>query len=475
MDYIDWSGFKMLETELNGRLVKIVFPNCKPNGKLVMKTEYFEDFPNTQIALVEMGYHLIYIANKTRWFVPEDADAKKALIDYMAENYNTERRAALIGMSCGGLHAIYFASAYPEYVACMHLDAPVVNLLSCPGGVGKRNDGMMSEFTSHTGMTLSNLMTYRNHPYDHIPRIIENKIPVILVAGDSDMSVPFDENGIYLKEAYEKTEIPFKFIMKPGCGHHPHGLEDPKEIVDFIEENYLESKWNGYPLVKIQLNGRNVQIVLPNCAPNGKLALKTEYFGAFPNTQIALLEKGYHLAYIENQTRWFVPGDDDAKADLVEYMAENYGTQKKAALIGMSCGGLQAIYFAAKYPQYVACIHLDAPVVNLLSCPACLGKSTIDAMDEFTEFTGMTLNDLTVYRNHPLDNIPKLIEKKIPVILIAGDSDDVVPYDENGIFVKEAYEKTDIPFKVIVKPGCNHHPHGLQDPTEIVEFIESNY
>ena len=233
--------------------------------------------------------------------------------------------------------------------------------------------------------------------------------------------------------------------------------------------------WNGFRLFKTQIDGREAQIVLPNCEPNGKLAIKTEYFGAFPNTQIALLEKGYYIAGIENKTRWFVPGDDDAKAALVDYMAQNYGTQKKAALIGMSCGGLQAIYFAAKYPEYVACIHLDAPVINLLSCPAAIGKATSEMMEEFSNATGMSLLDLTVYRNHPLDNIPKLIENRIPVILIAGDSDEIVPYDENGIFVKQAYEKTDIPFKVIVKPGCNHHPHGLENPKEIVDFIEENY
>ena len=156
-------------------------------------------------------------------------------------------------------------------------------------------------------------------------------------------------------------------------------------------------------------------------------------------------------------------------------MSENFGIQKKAVLIGMSCGGLQAIYFASKYPEYVACIHLDAPVVNYLSCPAGAGKATSEMMEEFTNFTGMTLDDLTVYRNHPLDNICHLVENKIPVILIAGDSDEIVPYDENGIFVKEAYEKAGLPIKVIVKPGCNHHPHGLEDPIEIIEFIESNY
>ena len=172
-------------------------------------------------------------------------------------------------------------------------------------------------------------------------------------------------------------------------------------------------------MAETSIEDREVKIVLPNCTPNGKLAIKTEYFDAFPNTQIALLEKGYHIAYISNSTRWFLPGDDDAKASLTEYMYQNYGTQKKAALIGMSCGGLQAIYFAAKYPQYVSCIHLDAPVLNYLSCPAGLGKSTNEMMEEFVGATGMNLIDLTVYRNHPFDNIHKLIENKIPVIAFA--------------------------------------------------------
>ncbi len=237
----------------------------------------------------------------------------------------------------------------------------------------------------------------------------------------------------------------------------------------------MYTDWNGYRMTVCEIDQREVKIVLPNSAPNGKLVIKTEYFDAFPNSQIALLEKGYHLAYIANKTRWFAPGDEDAKARLVEYMAENFGTQRKAALIGMSCGGLQAIYFAAKYPEYVSVIYLDAPVTNYLSCPAGVGKGTDSMMEEFVNATGKTLLDLLPYRNHPFDNIPKLIESKIPVILVAGDSDGIVPYDENGILVKEAYEKTGIPIKTIIKPGCDHHPHGLENPTEIVEFIEANY
>ena len=39
----------------------------------------------------------------------------------------------------------------------------------------------------------------------------------------------------------------------------------------------------------------------------------------------------------------------------------------------MSCGGLCAINFAAKYPDLVSVLYLDAPVVNLLSCPMGFG------------------------------------------------------------------------------------------------------
>ncbi|MBD5394683.1 MAG: hypothetical protein HDR71_10515 [Lachnospiraceae bacterium] len=39
-------------------------------------------------------------------------------------------------MSCGGLHAINYASLFPEDIAVLYLDAAVLNLLSCPMGFG---------------------------------------------------------------------------------------------------------------------------------------------------------------------------------------------------------------------------------------------------------------------------------------------------------------------------------------------------
>ena len=233
----------------------------------------------------------------------------------------------------------------------------------------------------------------------------------------------------------------------------------------------------GYKQENIVILDRDAIVVYPKeGTSNGKWVLKTEYFGAFPDTEIKLLEKGYHVAHVVNKTRWYVHEDNAARAALAEYMHRSLGLSQKCVIVGMSCGGMQGIYFGAVYPQYVSCMYLDAPVVDLLSVVFGLGK-TRNCPDheffqrEFTKDKNMTLVDTMSYREHPLDYIPRLMENRIPLVLVSGDSDTVVCFDENGRFLKEAYEKSDIPFELHIKPGGDHHPHGLCDNTPIVDFI----
>lgn len=140
-------------------------------------------------------------------------------------------------MSCGGMHAVYFAAKYPERIAALYLDAPVLNLLSCPAGVGLAGDEMYEEFVRDTGMTKSDLINYRNHPIDHIDALLRHNIPIFLVAGDSDSTVPYVENGKVLYEYYCKNGGDITQIVKPGCDHHPHGLTDNAPLIAFAERN----------------------------------------------------------------------------------------------------------------------------------------------------------------------------------------------------------------------------------------------
>jgi hypothetical protein len=234
-----------------------------------------------------------------------------------------------------------------------------------------------------------------------------------------------------------------------------------------------EVLWNGFKRIDFEFEGREAILVFPQVPDKNKnWMIKTEYFGAFPNLEIEMIKRGWHLAYIKNITRWCLDEDLDLKKRFADYLTAEYGLHKKCVPIGMSCGGLIASKFAARHPEYVQALYLDAPVMNFLSCPAGIGKAGNDLMQEFIDATGMNLIDLINYRENPVDKMDILIQNNIPVIMVYGDSDDVVPYDENGQILEEYYRKNNGNITVFGKENCGHHPHGLIDNTSIIELIE---
>ncbi len=236
------------------------------------------------------------------------------------------------------------------------------------------------------------------------------------------------------------------------------------------------SVWSGFKRLDFKFNGRNCILICPDNACEGnKWLYKTEYFDAFPQMEIEMLKKGYHLAYMQNTTRLCPESDTDMRPLFCEFLSKEFGLNSKCALVGMSCGGMQAVYFAAKYPQYVAAAYLDAPVMNYLSWPFALGVSEGDCSQEFIENMGMTLSDMLNFRNHPIDQKEKLLKSGVPIMLVSGDSDKTVPFCENGQLLYDYFKAHGGNIELIIKPGGDHHPHGLPDNTPIVEFIQKYY
>jgi len=136
---------------------------------------------------------------------------------------------------------------------------------------------------------------------------------------------------------------------------------------------------------------------------------------------------------------------------------------------------MQAIYLSAAAPERIALCYIDAPVTNFLSCPGCVGASTIDCFEEFFKAKGLSMADLINYRNHPIDVVSKMIESGVSVFLVCGDSDQVVPYEENGAHLYRMYKEAGGAIELILKPGCDHHPHGLEDNTPLIAAAEKAY
>ena len=240
MTYSDWNGFKRLDFTFEDRRAILVFPKNEGfgTGHWACKMEYFGAFPQLECELLENGFHLAYMENKNRWGCDIDHDARVRFADYLKKEYGLSHKFIPVGMSCGGLHSVNFASRYPDRVSVLYLDAPVMNLLSCPMGFGVGgsldNGGGWQELVNAYGFTISSLLTYREHPIDRIPTLIAHKLPVALVYGDSDPVVPYIEIGKVLEDAYRKADLPLYCVGKADCGHHPHGLEDNGELLAFI-------------------------------------------------------------------------------------------------------------------------------------------------------------------------------------------------------------------------------------------------
>lgn len=229
--------FERIDFDFEGREAILVFPKkANENKNWLLKTEYFEAFPEFEAEMLEQGWHRAYISNKTRWCLDEDLDIKKRFADYLIKEYGLYKKCVPVGMSCGGLIGSKFAAKYPEYVSALYLDAPVLNLLSCPADMGVGKSGMMEEFVNATGITASELICYREHPLDKMDILLKNNIPIIMVYGDSDDIVPYSENGEVLEKYYRDNGGIIKVIGKNNCGHHPHGLPDNSVIVEFVEK-----------------------------------------------------------------------------------------------------------------------------------------------------------------------------------------------------------------------------------------------
>lgn len=237
----------------------------------------------------------------------------------------------------------------------------------------------------------------------------------------------------------------------------------------------MSEKWNGFACKRFVFEAHDAIVVMPEeGTANGHLAVKTEYWDAFPEAaEIELLKNGFHLCYIKNDNRFATDPELDRKARFVRYVQAEYQLKPQCVPVGMSCGGLIAIKFAARYPELIKCMYLDAPVVNYMSWPCGFGKS-LSRVENSEILSALNLSDvseLLSYREMPLDKLPALVANRIPVILVSGDCDLSVPFCENGVWIQKAYKDAGVPIEVHIKPGGGHHPHGLPDSAPVISFI----
>jgi len=199
-----------------------------------------------------------------------------------------------------------------------------------------------------------------------------------------------------------------------------------------------------------------------------------EFFDHRPMADLALLDKGYHLTYMNVGNTFGAPSAIDHLDKFYDEMTKRYRLNKKTVLEGFSRGGLYAYNFAYRNPRRVASIYGDAPVCDFRSWPGGKGKST-GSKDDWIALMRLygfkNEGEALSYKFNPIDELVPLAQARVPILHVVGSADTDVPVAENTDIVVERYKKLGGEIEVIRKPGGLHHPHSLDDPTPIVDFI----
>ncbi|MGL4942725.1 MAG: alpha/beta hydrolase family protein [Thermoguttaceae bacterium] len=232
--------------------------------------------------------------------------------------------------------------------------------------------------------------------------------------------------------------------------------------------------WNGFDCYDFSIAERPCKVVVPKKTADGKpWVWRAVFFGHEPQVEVALLERGYHVAFVECSDLLGSPQMLKERDAFYKYLTEQHGFSPKPVLLGMSRGGLCSLRWAIANPKLVSSIYVDAPVLDFKSWPGGKGKGHGSSSDwqQVLKVYGLTEDEALAFKGNPIDALEPLAKEKVPIIIVYGDADDVVPHDENTLIFAERYKKLGAPIKLIVKPGVGHHPHSLKDPTPIVGFI----
>ncbi len=230
------------------------------------------------------------------------------------------------------------------------------------------------------------------------------------------------------------------------------------------------SKWNGFDRVDFELSGRKCLVVFPNQAAAGKPWIwRTEFFNHEPQADLALLARGWHVAYMDAKNMYGAPKAISLFGGFYAHVVVRFGLAQRVVLEGFSRGGLYAFNFALAHPTRVAALYLDAPVLDIRSWPGRNRQSK--EWPECLEAYGLTEETLAGFRQ-PLDRVVTLAKAGVPILAVCGEADRTVPFAENTAILEQRYRQAGGTIEVILKPGVDHHPHSLVDPKPIVDFLE---
>jgi pimeloyl-ACP methyl ester carboxylesterase len=421
----------------------VVVPHAAAPGKpWSWRGCYWDHQPQTEVELLRRGFHIAYVESSATLKPGKQWDAWYA---FLTEQHGLSRKPAFIGMSRGGEYAYTWATSNPDKVSCVYADNP--------GG----NPEMMMK----------------------IGQLARQDVPLLEVCGSIDPLL--GRYALPIENIYQQFGGRISLMIKDGCGHHPHSLQDPAPIADFIEysvqpttnppptfaghdftrtsyyglENSYrplprEATWVAcrgplftpcYDPYSLQLNGveGTITVIAPRVTAPGKpWVFRADFVDRDASVDRALLAEGFHI--VTGPVPYNADGPIRPHWEAVYNHLTAHGFSRKPVLEGRGGAAGDAYAWAIEHPDKVSCVYAENPILRSQMLKAPL-----------------------------LDGLAPLAKARVPLLHVCGSLD---PWLESQTRVLEKrYQELGGQITVILKEGEGHFPTAQKDPKPIVGFI----
>ena len=177
------------------------------------------------------------------------------------------------------------------------------------------------------------------------------------------------------------------------------------------------------------------------------------------------LDAGMAIAGVDVGESYGSPAGRAIFAAFYKELVEKRGFAGKACLLARSRGGLMHYNWACENPKAVACIAGIYPVCNLRSYPG---------LDNACDAYGLTAAQLEAQlaEHNPMDRLAALAKAGVPIFHVHGDSDAVVPLEDNSGALARRYRELGGTMRLRIAPGQGHNVwEGFFQCDELVEFV----
>ena len=158
----------------------------------------------------------------------------------LREKRGLSAKPALLGISRGGLYINAWTRLHPDRVSVLYLDNGVCDIRSWPGGVALTHQSKGSPkdwalYKTEFGYANDDEAKAKSlQPAEGLLPAIKAGVFLISCHGTADKTVPFEDNAAHVIKLWQDNGGRVKLFPKEGGDHHPHGLPDPKPLIEVL-------------------------------------------------------------------------------------------------------------------------------------------------------------------------------------------------------------------------------------------------